>query len=430
MISASHTITTIGGWLRSVRIFLIKELKRWPVFDSIVTDFSYANINSIMMEFNQMTIPEYLIMTHNWISDKPSIKSENEVTKMYLCCAHLMHIIATDVNKIYGANSAHGKIVIEVIASIFNTPSYETIKEIFKHLCVLLKNKFYTDEVSKSIDILLKLIVRSEIDQLLELATNYQSNDIVDNVSSKPDPLLGILYKAALYEQSPYYADLKIILDDVKSSDSGSEPNPYYGESFLNKFLKNKMAFLPWWSGIINKTVQRACNSHVESYFKAIKSTVRENKHTIGRMPTKALRVLKVIRKRNLLIHKQVKHSIPKRRLAMRAKKTKSIKNKLPTRDSSFSFSDGNSSCSNTSITSIFESKDTEKIYPRFTELQMTSFILDQGIHSSLIPDSRAEFRPFAPKAIPTICRLYYAFYKCYDSELLLKNLPTSCANP
>lgn len=153
-------------------------------------------------------------------------------------------------------------------------------------------------------------------------------------------------------------------MDDVTPSKSGSEPNPYYAEAFLNKFLKNKMAFLPWWSGLLSKEGARACNSHVEGYFNTIKSVVRRNRHTIGNMPAKSLRVMKVLRKRTAVsIHKQVKFKIPKRRLATRTKKRKAQKNsdegpcKKLYRTSSFS---DDSSCSNASI---FESKDTEISY-------------------------------------------------------------------
>lgn len=99
---------------------------------------------------------------------------------------------------------ASAKIVIEVIASMFNMSNYDTIKDIFKHLCVLLKNAFLTDEVSRSIEMILKLVVS---DNLLELR-EQKSDDNSNNISNKPDPRLVDLYKAALYEQSPFLLTL------------------------------------------------------------------------------------------------------------------------------------------------------------------------------------------------------------------------------
>lgn len=77
-------------------------------------------------------------------------------------------------------------------------------------------------------------------------------------------------------------------------------------------------------------------------------------------MPTKALRVMKVIRKRNSAIHTQVLFGIPKKRCASR-KTTPSSRKRLT--KSVFDQTTPQKSDSENIIcnnTSIFESKDTE----------------------------------------------------------------------
>lgn len=368
MISSSHNIETIGGWLRSIQMYLCKELKMWPVFENIITDFSFANINAIMREFNFMTIPEYLKMTHDWVCNKPAIKNEEQITKMFLCCAHLMHIITVDVNKVYGKRSQYGKFVIEVIASLFNIASYDKVKNIFHHFCVVLKNKYFVEDVNISIKILLSEILDDEMVTLLETIQVKIEEMNPDAELKKPDPFLTKFFNLTLYENSPFYTDCKEIMDEVTISNSDSQLdldvglNPYYNEEYLCKFLKNKVAFLPWWSGLLtSKLEKRACNSHVEGYFNTIKKRVKSNRHTIGSMPTKALRVMKVIRSRNTSIHTQVVYEISKQRCATRKRtpssrkrSTKTLLNHTTTPQTSDS---ENSICSNTSI---FESKDTE----------------------------------------------------------------------
>lgn len=248
---------------------------------------------------------------------------------------------------------------------MFNISNYAKLKLIFQHLCVVLKNKYYTDDVHSSIKILLTEILDSDMIKLLETVLLNIDDENPEDEPKKPNPMLGKFFNSTLYENSPYYADFKEIMNEVTTSNSvnNSEPNPYYGEEYLIKFLKNKIAFLPWWSGLLTcKLEKRACNSHVEGYFNNIKKRVHRYRHTIGARPTKALRVMKVIRERNVLIHKQVKLEIPKSRCASTYKRkpyTKKINSTTPKntiRAKSMSDSEG-SVCS---TTSIFESKDTE----------------------------------------------------------------------
>lgn len=108
MVSSSHDIETISNWLLAVRIYFTKELNMWPIFNNIVTDFSFANLNSIMDIFNHMTITEYLNISYEWIHNRRAFRLEKNLTKVFLCCAHLMHIIKTDVTKIFkGAREGH-----------------------------------------------------------------------------------------------------------------------------------------------------------------------------------------------------------------------------------------------------------------------------------------------------------------------------------
>lgn len=155
-------------------------------------------------------------------------------------------------------------------------------------------------------------------------------------------------------------------MDSVVPAVSGSVPNPYYAETYLIMFLKNKMAYLPWWSGILNDNVERYSNSHIENFNKQIKSYTDNEKNKIGQMPAKCLRFLKTMQQRNMFIHKQVMLSIPKKRCASSTPKRVSLtKRKLEDINRNDIkrvrlTSDSESGTSQCSVTSIFESKDTE----------------------------------------------------------------------
>lgn len=53
-----------------VRLFYEKEMSYWPICDNIVTDFSFALLNSITLSFNHMSLIEYLNLTYDWITKK------------------------------------------------------------------------------------------------------------------------------------------------------------------------------------------------------------------------------------------------------------------------------------------------------------------------------------------------------------------------
>lgn len=89
MVTASHNIDSISSWLQYCRLFLEKSNlpKNWPVFDRIVTDKSFANLNAICIGLNRCDFSEYLEITYDCIMNQ---KSMSKISKLHLCCSHLM----------------------------------------------------------------------------------------------------------------------------------------------------------------------------------------------------------------------------------------------------------------------------------------------------------------------------------------------------
>jgi hypothetical protein len=57
----------------------------------IVTDFSYALINAVLISFNKMSLLAYLKLTYESLTSGKSLKS---LTILALCCAHMMKAVA------------------------------------------------------------------------------------------------------------------------------------------------------------------------------------------------------------------------------------------------------------------------------------------------------------------------------------------------
>lgn len=67
LITAYDLVTKVGNWLRKTTpSFWIDG--QWLIFSRIVTDFSFANLNSISIEFNNMSFIDYMDYYNNIIT--------------------------------------------------------------------------------------------------------------------------------------------------------------------------------------------------------------------------------------------------------------------------------------------------------------------------------------------------------------------------
>lgn len=162
-----------------------------------------------MEEFNRISITEYLELTHQWVNNKWAHKTEKEIVKAFLCCSHLMHIISADAEKFYNLNQNEGKIVLDIIGSMFNIKSYGLIKKVFHNLCVLLKNQFETNEVREALHFLFDIILDYKTNNAsTTLQIDKQNKSIkLEDLDEKPDPSIKTFNKT-LYSQSPFYVDI------------------------------------------------------------------------------------------------------------------------------------------------------------------------------------------------------------------------------
>lgn len=127
LITSSHNVDSINSWLSSTRLFLEDEITnfKWPYFQRIITDKSFANLNALNIAFNRMTLSEYLNLSYNHLTK--NVEIENKV-KIHLCCCHVMKIISEDIKA--HIDKEYAGFIIEVFASIFNTDSLDDIKYI------------------------------------------------------------------------------------------------------------------------------------------------------------------------------------------------------------------------------------------------------------------------------------------------------------
>ena len=97
-LTTSHDQINISKFLLSIK----SKLDNNEVPKIVVTDMSWALMNSIMFTFNQCTISNYLSWCFNYLYKQSQINNLPNLikTKMYLCSTHYLHNLIKKVKKI------------------------------------------------------------------------------------------------------------------------------------------------------------------------------------------------------------------------------------------------------------------------------------------------------------------------------------------
>lgn len=305
----------LGNWLRSFRIQIIKKFKRWPIFDAVVTDFSYAEIFAILDVFNGIDIVQYLNKTFEFVEQKKIEEFSNEHTKIYLCCSHLSHNIAKDINIYFEKFSEARNLIREIIASFFIISRIDTIENIWSKLCIILYSKVVTETTKCALEEIVDIIASYKTANINEFE-NYDRNENKSEWSENDEYVTDVKRKLndTLYLQSPYYKLFKRIADDatINTEIRDGPTNAFFCPEMVTIILKKYMTFLPFWSGIMKTSDKRFSNSHIENYWKILKERFRESK-SIGKLPAKPLRILKSIDERTKNLYTRYINEIPKK---------------------------------------------------------------------------------------------------------------------
>lgn len=258
-------------WLRSFKLQCIKQIKKWPFFDAMVTDFCYPEIFAVLEIFNGMDLIEYLNHTYKCITENNVDNFSEKYVKLYLCCSHMTHNMYRDVNNVVDKGSDPSRILKQILASMFLTNSYDKIIKIWTYLCRIMNSKYVSSATQESIAAIIMEAV--EFNSIID--STYDKCD--ENIDGKRD------FSAVMYKQSPYYKDCARILKNTEDPSNETGPvNALYAPAFLELFLKKYITYLPMWSGILKKIEKRHSNSHVENYWRILKDRLN-NEHSIGK---------------------------------------------------------------------------------------------------------------------------------------------------
>lgn len=303
MISSVHYSKAIFKILHDFRTFC-EENDKWPLFSSVITDFSFASLHAVCKAFNRMTLLDYLNYSYQMTLKDVYVRSTTFIT-IHLCCAHFMKMVINDISR-FSKNSLQHKLFTELIASAITMKSIESLENWFRDVCVLLSSEMYDTNAKKAHFSLLLLCCDGETYSHEELTVD----EIDDN-----DDLNGPLYKS-----SPYYKLFKRIHESSVQNNAKAEKeniNEYYNPEFLEVILTKYVPYCPLWTGLhLPHTVERISNSVVENYFGNVKRNVLCNEKYL-----KCSRFVRKLREYVLSLYEEAKMDIGKSGLTAKNKR-------------------------------------------------------------------------------------------------------------
>lgn len=294
LLSSQHDSSSIGVFLIKYKSYIIGSKITWPPFERVVTDFSFALINSICYFWNNMKLQNYLEIIFTFITENKPLPKD--FIPINICCCHFTHIIAKDINSL---NVSNKECIKEIMTFPFNTNEYAKIKAWFKNVVKVFSSKYVTKKQKDAYDTLLKIC--TNLNNTQENWKNSESEKVNwDVVKYKNSPFFKDFNKIFLHE------DVHVETEDV----STLHKNDLYCPEIVKLALTKYLPYLPLWSGLLSKTGNRFSNAPVEEWNKELKhSILNKNKYV------KPSRLVRECRKRIIDLHKEIKHGIFKTNL-------------------------------------------------------------------------------------------------------------------
>ncbi|CAG9771384.1 unnamed protein product [Ceutorhynchus assimilis] len=308
LITSMHDAFSIGSWLNAFQAYCMKNKLKWPIFSTIVTDFSFALMNAVNYYWNRLNdISEYLNICYNSLHENIPCEA---ICILKVCVCHLMKNIASDIEKLCSDEKRFKKVqkslYKKTIASAFMMANLKSLEKWFSDLVKLTIEPRYTRSIADIVS-----NINNEV--LVETDENFRDNFgcITD---SEPEQV------SSLYKKSKFYQHfLKIYESCNESNRPISETdvnNPYYLPDLSPVILKKYITFLPLWTNIItDETMRRYSNAPVENHFNKVKNTLIPQKNL------RCSRFLRYSRELVLATHKQLTLDIPKNRCTRGKKK-------------------------------------------------------------------------------------------------------------
>lgn len=139
MITCQHDTPSISKFLKDFKFFVIRLHNNiWPLFKAIVVDWSWASMKSILFEWNEITIENYLKLTYEYVSEG---KIPPNITILLSCNAYLLHTVSRQIEKKLCEFKDNKHIFLELFSLILLCKNLIELDAVYEELAQLLLTK-------------------------------------------------------------------------------------------------------------------------------------------------------------------------------------------------------------------------------------------------------------------------------------------------
>ena len=116
MLTSEHETKSISYFLKEYKYFVLKETGSWPFFNAVVVDWSLPSIHSLLYEWNNMTITQYLDLMYSCAVEE---KSPPNIKFILTCIAHVLHRVALAIDKNYSEYKPIKSFLLDLTSILF-----------------------------------------------------------------------------------------------------------------------------------------------------------------------------------------------------------------------------------------------------------------------------------------------------------------------
>lgn len=256
MISSSHTQITIGNFLAVFKAKCMEYFKKWPFFKHAISDFSYATINAMLLNFESTTLSSYI--REKFKQYKYGLMIPENSFTIHLCAAHLIKNFTTTV-KTFKFGVEESKNLKKIFGTFFRIYEWKQLLEFISLFFCLLLNPFKDGDFQKTLENLNKYTMSAEINslELSDTATGKHSSEGKDSENDEKNDIYEEENEKVIktiYKSSPFYqlcCEIQNQKEETyKTSLGNHDSNPYFNKKFLEELKKKFFAFIPLWINI------------------------------------------------------------------------------------------------------------------------------------------------------------------------------------
>ena len=290
-ISTAHDQITIGKYLSSIKSILEQNKVAQPKI--IVTDMSWALINSVLLIFNNCNILNYLNYCYLILTQNKQELNQIIKVKYYLCSTHFFKNIKKKVKKLDIPKDSRILFLFSIVL-LQNAINLKQIDIYLKHIHNIFCNKFFDESVKQSIDYLHRELKNKNLnDYDIEDARILPEQSIRDQefetFLEESKVFIDLNYEDSIKNNSPFtkfyneklmYYAFEITINNPKNELNNVKENSLSNYE-LFRILWGELYLIPIWSGIMinNEKISysiksRLSNNAVENYFSILKNKI------------------------------------------------------------------------------------------------------------------------------------------------------------